>query len=184
MSYLPSLPESGKTFLLIDGAKVNGLSQIIYCDEESPRCDALYRETELSGLSEISPWLVETETNSALARKCFDDWKHLGAAIVLQADCPFEELVDHLRGLLMARLATGDEVVFRFYDPEIARFLLSHETTGEGKSRLMGPCGVIAIQDRRTGEWEYFDNDQPASEKQKEVFTIGEAHQIAMEKAA
>ncbi|MGQ7273387.1 DUF4123 domain-containing protein [Marinobacter sp. V034] len=184
MNSRASLPDSEKTFLLIDGAKVNDLSQVIYREEERPHCDALYRQTELSGLSEISPWLVETGINSALARKCFDEWKHLGAAIVLQADCPFEEVMDHLRGLLMARLVTGDEVVFRFYDPEIARNLLSRDSKGEGKSRLMGPCSAIAIQDRRVGEWECFYNEQPSGEKQKEMFNIREEHQVAMEKAA
>ncbi|OHY80968.1 hypothetical protein BCA33_02910 [Marinobacter sp. AC-23] len=59
---------AGKTFLLIDGAKVNNLSRFIYREEESPECDALYRRTVLAELSEISPWLVEAGINSTLAR--------------------------------------------------------------------------------------------------------------------
>jgi hypothetical protein len=49
--------------------------------------------------------------NSELARKCFDEWKHLGVAIVLQADCEFEEVIDHLRGLLMARWFSGSTIL-------------------------------------------------------------------------
>lgn len=184
MVRLAELPGVGKTFLLIDGAKVKGLSQTIYSEEASPRCDALYRGTELADLSKISPWLVEANLQSALALKCFGEWMHQGAAVVLQADNHFEEVIDHLRGLLMARLATGDEVIFRFYDPEIARNLLKQDSIGEDVRRLMGPCSLFAIQDRRTGEWEYFRNDQPSSERQGELFDIREEHLVAMEKAA
>ncbi|MCL7942984.1 DUF4123 domain-containing protein [Marinobacter sp. ATCH36] len=184
MSNPAGLPDKGKTFILVDGAKVNDLSQVIYSELETPRCDALYRETELADLLEISPWLVEAGINSALALKCFEDWKHQGAAIVVQADCQFENVMDHFRELLMARLVTGDEVVFRFYDPEIARHLLKLDPSGEDVRRLMGPCSLFAIQDRRTGEWDYFHNDQPNSDCQAEIFSISEEHYVAMEKAA
>jgi len=178
-----TLPGNSKTFLLIDGAKVNDLAQVIYRELEKPQCDALYRGTELADLLEVSPWLVETGMESSLAHKCFGEWKHQGAAIVLQADCPFEEVMSHLRGLLLARLGTGDDVVFRFYDPEIARYLLNWDSSGEDLKRLLGPCGLLAIQDRRTGEWAYFNNDQPNRVRQAEVFNIREQHQVAMERA-
>jgi hypothetical protein len=184
MGNLAGFSDVGKTFILIDGAKVNNLSRFIYREEESPRCDALYRETEFADLSEISPWLVETGINSTLALKCFDEWKQQGAAIVVQADCDFEQVMTHVRGLLKALLVTGDEVIFRFYDPEITRGLLKQDPTGEDLRRLMGPCSVFAIQDRRTGEWEYFHNDQPSCEGRKEAFNIREEHQVAMEEAA
>lgn len=185
MSNLAVFSDTGKTFILIDGAKVSDLAQAIYRDEESPRCDALYRATELSDLLEISPWLVETDMNSQLTRRCFNDWKHLGAAILFHANCQFDEVIGHLRGLLMARLATGDEVLFRFYDPEIARHLLKRDKAGEDVRRIMGPCSAMAIQDRRTGEWERFYSDQPSSElRPSEVFNIRDEHQVAMEKAA
>lgn len=84
----------------------------------------------------------------------------------------------------MARLVTGDEVVFRFYDPEIARHLLKGDSSGEDVRRLMGPCNLFAIQDRRTGDWEHFYNDQPSGVWQTEVFDIRDEHQVAMERAA
>ena len=48
----------------------------------------------------------------------------------------------------------------------------------------MGPCSLFAIQDRRTGEWDYFHNELPNSERQAEMFSIREEHQVAMERAA
>ncbi|BES73659.1 DUF4123 domain-containing protein [Marinobacter nanhaiticus D15-8W] len=182
MGSLVNLPGSGKTFLLIDGAKVNNLPQVIYHEIETPHCDALYRETELADLLEISPWLVETEMESSLALKCFEEWMHRGATIVIRADRDFEEVINHLRGLLTAKLGSGDEVVFRFYDPEIARHLLRLDP--RDAKLLMGPCSLFAIQDRRTGEWEHFHNDQSMSKLESEVFTIREEHQVAMERAA
>lgn len=184
MGKLAEFPDKGRTFILVDGAKVNDLSQIIYRELETPHCDALYRETELADLLEISPWLVETGIDSSLALRCFEEWKSQGVAIAMQSDCNFEGVMDHLRGLLMARLVTVDDVVFRFYDPEIARHLLKLDSSGEDVRRLMGPCSLFAIQDRRTGEWEFFHNDQPNSEQQAEMFSIREEHQVAMERAA
>ncbi|MEX2474617.1 DUF4123 domain-containing protein [Marinobacter sp.] len=183
MGKLAGLPGTGKAFILIDGAKVNDLPQVIYRETETPHCDAIYRGTELADLLEISPWLVEAGMDSPLALKCFEESKHQGVAIALQADCHFEELMSHLRGLLMARLVTGDEVVFRFYDPEIARHLLKLDSSGDDVRRLMGPCSLFAVQDRRTGEWGYFHNTQPDSEWHAEMFTIREEHQVAMERA-
>lgn len=184
MRNLTGLSDTDRTFILIDGAKVSDLAQAIYCDEETPRCDALYRGTELSELLEISPWLVETDMASSLARRCFGDWQHLGAAILLQARCEFDEVINHLRGLLIARLETGDKVIFRFYDPEIARHLLKRDEVGGDLKRLMGPCSMVAIQDRRTGEWENFYSAEPSTAQQSELFDIREEHQVAMEKAA
>ena len=184
MINLAELPDAGKSFILIDGAKVNGLDQVIYRQEDISSCDALYRGTELSDLIEISPWLVEANMNSSLARQCFGEWAHLGAAVLFRAECDFDELINHLRGLLMARVVTGDEVIFRFYDPEIARHLLKQDDGDKGVKRLLGPCSAIALQDRRTEEWECFYSDQPLCEQQNDVFKIREEHQVAMEKAA
>ena len=184
MGHTAGLPGKGRTFILIDGAKVNNLSEVIYREIETPHCDALYRESELADLQEISPWLVETEIDSALARKCFEEWQSQGAAIALQSDHGLEDVMSHLRGLLKARLVTGDDVIFRFYDPEVTRNLLKLDSSGEESRRLMGPCNLFAIQDRRTGEWNYFHNNQPALERQAEMFSIREEHQVAMERAA
>ncbi|WP_298450089.1 DUF4123 domain-containing protein [uncultured Marinobacter sp.] len=178
------LLDSGRTFLLIDGAKVENLAETIYRESPGAPCDSLYRGTELADILEISPWLVEANMNSQLAQRCFDDWKHLGAAIALQSDCKFDELVDHLRGLLIAQLETGDEVLFRFYDPEIARHLLKRDKAGDDVSRILGPCAVMAIQDRRTGKWESFYSNQPSSKRRCEAFSIRDEHLVAMEKAA
>ena len=82
MGHLAGLPGEGKTFILIDGAKVNNLPQVIYREIETPHCDALYRQTELADLLEVSPWLVETGIDSSLTLKCFNDWKHQGVAVI------------------------------------------------------------------------------------------------------
>lgn len=184
MGKFAELPGKGNTFILIDGAKLNNLPQVIYREIEAPNCDALYRGTELADLLEISPWLVETEMKSSLALKCFEEWRSQGVAIAIRSDRNFAEVMDHLRGLLMASLVTGGEAVFRFYDPEVARHLLNQDSSGKDVRRLMGPCSLFAIQDRRSGEWEYFHNGQPHSRQQTEVFSIREEHQVAMEKAA
>lgn len=179
-----SLQKSGRMFLLVDGAKIDNLAQVVYTWSPDALCDSLYRSTELAEFSDISPWLVEAQSDSALGQKCFEEWQHLGSAIVLQANCTFDDLMTHLRGLLKATLASGDEVIFRFYDPEILRNLLSEDTVGNDRTRLMGPCMTVAIQDRRTGEWQCFQNDTPSHDPSVEPFSILDRHLVAMEKAA
>lgn len=176
--------DSGRTFLLIDGAKVENLSEIIYKEIPDASCDSLYRGTELADMSEISPWLVQADPESSLFSKCFDDWMNRGVAIALQADAAFDELVTHFRGLVIGTLASGDEVVFRFYDPEIVRQLLSPDTQNENAKRLLGPCHAVAVQDRRGGDWECFRNNEPSHEPSREPFAIHEEHLVAMEQAA
>ncbi|MDS1311703.1 DUF4123 domain-containing protein [Marinobacter xiaoshiensis] len=176
--------DSGRTFLLIDGAKVENLAEAIYRVSPGAPCDSLYRGTELADMSEISPWLVEAQSDSSLGIKCFDHYMHRGVAIAFQTNASLDELVAHLRGLLIAKLATGDDVVFRFYDPEIARQLLSQDPLGENVKRILGPCHAIAVQDRRTGEWERFQNNKPSQEPICDPFVIQEGHLVAMEHAA
>lgn len=176
--------DSGRTFLLIDGAKVENLPEIIYTESPDAPCDALYRGTELADMSEISPWLVEAHPQSPLGSKCFEHWMHRGVAIALQANAGLDNLVTHFRELIIAKLATGGEVVFRFYDPEIARQLLSQDTRSETAKSLLGPCHAVAIQDRRTGEWECFRNNAPPQKPSREPFLIYEEHLVAMEQAA
>lgn len=179
-----SLLKSGRTLLLIDGAKIDHLSRVVYTWSPGALCDSLYRGTELAEFSEISPWLVEAQPDSALGQKCFEEWQHLGVAIVLQSECSFDALIAHLRGLIKATLASGDDVIFRFYDPEIVRSLLSDEPEGQNRSRLMGPCSAIAVQDRRSGVWQCFHNDTPLNDAHEEPFSILDKHLVAMEKAA
>ncbi|MDV3309108.1 MAG: DUF4123 domain-containing protein, partial [Cyclobacteriaceae bacterium] len=176
--------DSGRTYLLIDGAKVENLPETIYTESPGAPCDSLYRGTELADMLEISPWLVEAHPESSLGAKCFEHWMYRGVAIALQANAGLDELVTHFRDLLIAKLDSGDEVVFRFYDPEIARQLLAQDPRSENAKRLLGPCHAIAVQDRRTGEWECFQNNAPSQQPVSESFTIYEEHLVAMEQAA
>src|SRR5690606_41721594 len=85
--------DSGRTFLLIDGAKVEYLPEIIYTESPDASCDALYRGTELAERSEISPWLVEVHAQSPLGSKCFEHWMYLGVGIAIQANDGVDYLV-------------------------------------------------------------------------------------------
>lgn len=183
MTRLPDLMGQGELFILIDGAKVRDLPAHIYNAELSPVCDALYRGTELAPLSEVSPWLVKAKPDDAVAKMCFVDWAHQGAAIALFSDEGFDELIEHLRSLLMASISGGDDFIFRFYDPEILRCLLLIDDKDDA-ARLMGPCKAIALQNRIDGTWKDFQNTSPKRNRNSAKFQIDEKHQVAMEQAA
>lgn len=184
MAMLPNLQGKGEFFILVDGAKVDSLPLHIYQDELAAECDALYRRTELESLVEISPWLVKTEFDGAISSKCFMDWAHDGVAIAITSDAGFNVLIEHFRSLLIAQTTTGEDAIFRFYDPEILRSLLSAGHSSDDIRRLLGPCSSIAIQDRSNGSWEYFQNAAASTNHQTTSFVIREEHLVAMEQAA
>lgn len=172
---------AGSLFLLVDGAKIDALPAKIYELEAAPICDALYRDTPLSGLVDISPWLVKVKANSPFLRVSFGDWKAKGAAVLWQADTSFELVLAHFKKLVMAQTSTRDEVIFRFYDPEILRSLMTGDDVGEDILRLMGPCNEVAIQDRRSGELAYFDRGLAPVEPVNTPFAIRDEHLARME---
>lgn len=184
MASLPRPQSMGDSFILIDGAKVDALPQYIYREEVSPECDALYRRTELESLVEISPWLVKAEFDGPISRKCFVDWMHDGVAIAVTSEVGFDALLEHFRSLLIAHTTTGEDAIFRFYDPEILRSLLSAGESTDDVRRLLGPCSSVAIQDRGNGRWEYFQNDVHPTTHQTASFVIREEHLVAMEQGA
>lgn len=184
MVTLPDIGCAEECFILIDGAKIEDLGACIYQAEKAPQCDALYRGTELDSLQEVSPWLVRVGMDSPLLPLCFDEQQSEGVAILLVSDASLEQVADHFRGLLIAENTVGDDVLFRFHDPEVMRYLLEDDNTGEDRRRLMGPCKLVVIQDRRTAEWAYFQNDRPAVGCGTKEFRIRESHLVSMEKAA
>lgn len=172
----------GTLFLLIDGAKIDDLSANIYQHESTPICDALYRDTHLSGLADISPWLIQVKLDSRIVKLSFDDWRTMGAAVLWQAEANFDQVLAHFRSLVVARTSAGDEVIFRFYDPEILRSLLSSDESGADIQRLMGPCGEVAVQDRRSGEFAYYRNEWVLQPKSDDPFIIQDDHLAKMER--
>ncbi|KAA1171123.1 DUF4123 domain-containing protein [Marinobacter salinexigens] len=184
MVAVPQIRGKGETFILVDGAKVDALPQYIYREELSPECDALYRRTELESLVEISPWLVKAEFDGPISRKCFVDRMHDGVAIAVTSEAGFDALLEHFRSLLIAQTTTGEDAIFRFYDPEILRNLLSAGNLADDVRRLLGPCSSVAIQDRGNGHWEYFPNDAHPTSYQTALFVIREEHLVAMEQGA
>lgn len=184
MVAVPQIRGKGETFILVDGAKVDALPSHIYREELSPECDALYRQTELEELAEISPWLIKAEFDGPISRKCFADWMHDGVAIALTSEAGFDALIEHFRNLLVVQTTTGEHTIFRYYDPEILRSLLSEVHLADDARHLLGPCSSAAIQDSGTGRWEYFENDVPLTTCQAASFVIREEHLVAMEKGA
>ncbi|OEY65908.1 DUF4123 domain-containing protein [Marinobacter sp. X15-166B] len=180
---MPRISGDAETYILADGAKIDGLSRYIYGDEGAPVCEALYRGTELEGLMAISPWLVKAPLDGPFATRCFAGWVQHGVAIALASEFGIEQLARHCRDLLMALTTGGEPAIFRFYDPEILRGLLSTDRSGEDSGRLLGPASVVAVQERTTGAWEYFRQATPASDRQTAPFVIREKHLVAMEKA-
>ena len=69
-------------------------------------------------LMSLSPWLVPAESLTVL------DEKLIQQGLLLESDYPTNEVLNHLRSLLLAGL-DGEEVLFRFYDPMVIAPMLN-----------------------------------------------------------
>lgn len=69
-------------------------------------------------LMSLSPWLVPAESLTVL------DEKLIQQGLLLKSDYPTNEVLNHLRSLLLAGL-DGEEVLFRFYDPMVIAPMLN-----------------------------------------------------------
>lgn len=105
------------TYVVLDGAAVNGLPQRLY--EFDPANECLYRGDLSDEMIHVAPYLVYLQKDSP-----FSDWllsecwgKHWG--IFVQSQVSITTLRKHFRSLLTVNDEVGNPLLFRFYDPRV-----------------------------------------------------------------
>jgi len=90
------------------------LNENMPADEAIP----LFCIGQFKDLMPMSPWLLPSESLTVLNEEL------LQQGLLLESDYPTNEVLDHLRSLLLAGL-DGEEVLFRFYDPIVIAPMLN-----------------------------------------------------------
>lgn len=132
------------SYLLLDGAQIDGLVARIYGLEESPSLHLLYQQSAYEALAEVCPLLVAVHPHSELAQVFQQEWQAT-AGIWLESDASEDDLVEHLRSLIHAQVE-GVTVLLRYYDPRITRLWLGPLTAKE-RDVLLGPVKRIRLAD-------------------------------------
>src|SRR5690606_6620085 len=105
-------------YLLLDGAQIDDLIQIIYQLEPTPEFSRLYDGTRYAELADAGPILIATNRGSLLNQYFEKQW-YMTAGVALASRAPSDELVQHLSSLVHVCVSGGVTVLFRYYDPRI-----------------------------------------------------------------
>ena len=140
-----AIPPGEALLAILDGASTPQLPVRLFRDEPESAC--LLGETPAPDLAWTAPYLARIEPPSPFVSWVLGDgWGHHWG-VYLTSKAPFAALVTHFRGLLQARLPSGKEVFFRFFDPRVlAEFL---PTCDDGQvETLFGPVTQFLFEGR------------------------------------
>jgi len=115
------------------------LLQRIYRLEPDPRPEALFANTELSTHLEQGPWLIQLTPDSP----CLFDYRQTPEqwpGLLLSSVQPSDELLVHLRSMLIVRFEGKRKGVLRYYDPQVASYLFS---ATEAVAPWLGPIEQV-----------------------------------------
>ena len=149
------------SYLLLDGAQIDGLLARLYSLEETPVVYPLYQQTAYEALADVGPMLIALNPNSELAQVSNQEWR-TSAGIWLESDNEPEALVEHLRSLVHARVDEAVTVLLRYYDPRITPLWLGPMQTDE-RDAVLGPVSRIRVPSESGGEREFRRESQPGS---------------------
>lgn len=132
-----------KHYLLLDGAQINDLIQIIYQLEPAPEFSRLYDGTRYAELADAGPILIATNRGSLLNQYFEKQW-YMTAGVALASRAPIDELVQHLSSLVHVSVSGGVTVLFRYYDPRILHLWLT-DMSDEQRDSALGPVEQVRL---------------------------------------
>ena len=144
-------------WLLLDpGCSKEALARL-YEHEPDAEKTILFLDTALEESSEVSPWLAPLSRDSPM-----EHWisgvNPPGWGLYLASDAPFDEMLAHLRSLVLAK-RDGEKVVFRFWDGRPLTRIC--QGIPEDIAMLLGPVHRILTRDEGD-EWVCIDRDGDA----------------------
>lgn len=147
------------SYLLLDGAQIDGLVARIYSLEESPSLHLLYQQSTYEALADVGPLLVAVRPHSELAQVFQQEWRAT-AGIWLESDASEDALVEHLRSLIHVRLEGDQTTLFRYHDPRIMALWLGAMKADE-RDPLMGPVERIRLSTDSAAELMLLRENKP-----------------------
>lgn len=133
----PDVKVATPVYAVLDGARSEHIHERIVTSGLEARC--LYRGELAPVLARAAPWLVRLEKQGT-----FSDWllsEGWGRAfgIFVVSIAPIDGVARHLRGFLRVKGPRGEGLLFRYYDPRVARVYLP--TMNAEEARIV--CGSL-----------------------------------------
>ena len=96
-------------------------------------------------LAAVAPHLVPLGTDDRFGRIFASRGRGRAWGVLIASHAPPELLAEHLTSLTRARLPSGREVLFRYYDPRVLRSYLPTCTSDE-LDRVFGPIEALLVE--------------------------------------
>lgn len=120
---LTELSRQEKLHAVLDGARDDRVPEILAASLDGYA--SLFDGPQGAALGEIAPYLVRFAPGSPLIARLAEHGWGRRWGVFLTANQPFKELRRHLRRLILVDDEdTGQQLYFRFYDPEVLRVIL------------------------------------------------------------
>jgi len=163
---MSSIKAERTLYLLLDGAKIEGLAKYIALVNLS-HVMPLYAGTPLQEASRVSPFLIQVSF-SALSyfSELLAKGDNKNGCIVMESDSEFDDVVTYWQSQLFTVFPdTTEPMVFRLYDPRIFSAFQKSDK-GIEKSRLFGPCQQIWCWSQEMADWEAFQPQNTVERKE------------------
>lgn len=134
-----------KVFAVLDGATMQVLPDQL--EEHEAEHDCLFRGETDPLVFTRAPYLVEVGPDTSLAEWLVGEgWGlHWGVFVLADEKAVFDDVLEHLRGLLEVRLPDDRVVFFRFYDPRVWE-PFAPTCSAEQAAELLGPLQGFACE--------------------------------------
>ncbi|WP_447529906.1 DUF4123 domain-containing protein [Vreelandella sp. TE19] len=130
------------THLILDTAQPELREQWYRRSAYSSEAELLYVDTPFGHLTEVSPIVAPTSAADPFLQWVSTRRPHLRWGILLESKESSHALVRHFRHWLTIYNDHGDEVLWRFYDPEVLPYFLE-AFSEEERRQWFGPCTTV-----------------------------------------
>ena len=133
-----------KLFAVLDAARTPDLPRRLSLHGAEHR--SLFLGPGAEVLSDMAPYLVRLEPQTALARWVADEGASDSWGFFFTSEANLETLARHLAGFLLVTDEEGSELFFRFFDPRVLLPFLASCTPDEQRA-FMGPMEALWAED-------------------------------------
>ncbi len=168
-------------------ASTSTLSADIYTHSDSTKSAALYLDTELSALLEVSPYvirvwegdyLLQQYEQNALTKK---GWT--GILIGVSEETSFEALLAHLRQRLLVSFSSGRKGILHYSNPNVANYFFGetelHTNTESWLGVIKQVCWYGAENSPNQGVWCKVQNHSDKAEAHTPSWVITPSQEAA-----
>lgn len=134
-------------------------------------CESLYEGPEGVDLAQVAPYVVQLPPESKLLEALVKEGWGRSWGVYFTCAATFQEIRSHLRHFLQAKLPSGEQVNFRFYDPRVLRIFLP-ACAAEDAAQFFGPIQRYVMEgDEPDQLWEFTSGGGGA---EKRVLSLGQ----------